>query len=172
MSRKRERERERDGEKEIERERERDGEKGSLDESGRHGHVSASSEDDGEEGDEDDGIAVAPWSPPSLLKSAMADRGSRAEPSLNLRAVAAVFADKLQHGRVAGLPVYKGDPRHEKKSRAGSVKASGLQDWLNSAEGLEWQATKHRCHGQAKRASGVRSAHGWMDFYGPLMGGA
>ena len=111
--------------------------------------MSASSEDDGEEGDEDDGIAVAPWSPPSLLKSAMADRGSRAEPSLNLRAVAAVFADKLQHGRVAGLPVYHVDPRQTKKSRAGSVKASGLQAWLSSDEGLQWQATKRQRHGQA-----------------------
>ena len=122
--------------------------KSSLDECCRHGHVSASSEEDGEEGDEDDGIAVAPWSTPFLLKSAMADRGSRAEPSLNVPGVTAVFAAKLRRGRVEGLPVFKEDPRQVKKDRAGSVKTSGLQGWLDSEEGLAWQATKRRRHGQ------------------------
>ena len=110
--------------------------------------MSASSEEDGEEGDEDDGIAVAPWSTPFLLKSAMADRGSRSEPSLNVPGVTAVFASKLRCGRVEGLPVFKEDPRQVKKDRAGSVKTSGLQGWLDSEEGLAWQATKRRRHGQ------------------------
>ena len=78
----------------------------------------------------------------------MADRGSRAEPSLNVPAVTAVFAAKLRRGQVAGLPVFKEDPRQVKKVRAGSVRASGLQDWLDSAEGLAWQASKRRRHGQ------------------------
>ena len=76
-------------------------------------------------------------------------RTSRAEPSLNLPVVSAFFTAKVQRGRVAGLPVYHVDPRQTKKSRAGSVKASGLQAWLSSAEGLEWQAIERRRHGQA-----------------------
>ena len=126
--------------------------KSSVDESGRHGHVSASSEEDGEEGEEDDGIgagAMAQWSTPSRLKSEMADRASRAEPSLNMPAVSAVYSAKLQRGRVAGLPVYQEDPRQAKKDRAGSVVVSGLQAWLSSDEGLQWQATKRQRHGQA-----------------------
>jgi hypothetical protein len=126
--------------------------KSSVDESGRHGHVSASSEEDGEEGEEDDGIgagAMAQWSTPSRLKSEMADRASRAEPSLNMPAVSAVYSAKLQRGRVAGLPVYQEDPRQAKKDRAGSVVVSGLQAWLSSDEGLQWQAKKRQRHGQA-----------------------
>ena len=51
------------------------------------------------------------------------------------------------------MPVLYGETKQEKKPRAGSLKASGVQAWLSAAV-LERQAM----HGQAQRAS----AQGWM----------
>ena len=126
--------------------------KSSLREAGRHGHICESSTEEEEEveEEEDDGGAgaVAQWSTLNRLRSDMSDRVRRAEPGLDVPEASAVFAAKLQGGRVAALPVYYEDPRQAKKSKAGSVKATGLQVWLSSAEGKEWQEAKRRRNGE------------------------
>ena len=46
------------------------------------------------------------------------------------------------------MPLFHVDPRQEGKNKADSVKAGGLQEWLRSAEGLEWKAAKRRRYAQ------------------------
>ena len=89
-----------------------------------------------------DGWLLDDWPDRALLKRALAQRLEKSVPELNDSTVTAAFAENCPHGRIQAQPLFQEDLRTSEKDRAGSVKRSALQSWLNSDSGRVFLADK------------------------------